>query len=204
MTTTSSFQKTASRILILGGALSAPIGLISLFYPPAVDESTWGYPFPPGILVYISIALVIVHLLKGYGFIGLTRLEGASRLTRWSLIVAVFGFVVLAICEGISATLGGMAIDSQAATRLNNGYGIGSMLVAIPSMVGGIGIIRRRLLDGFDRWSVFLSGAFMIFVMTPALIMGRDWPAFLALTVWSLFYIWIGRALGRRSTRAKS
>jgi len=193
----SSFQRTASRMLILTGVVSAAIGLFTLAYPPAVDSNTWGYPFHPVTHVVVSIVLVITHLLKAYGFVGLSRLNGATRVTRWSLFVAVLGFVVVAVCEGISATLVGVPMDSPAAVNLNNGYGVGSMLLAIPSMIGGIAIIRRRLLDGFGRWSVFLSGAFMVFVVTPVLFMGRDWPAYLALTGWSLFYIWIGLALAR-------
>ena len=45
--------------------------------------------------------------------------------------------------------------------------------------------------------SVLLSGAFMIFVVTPALFTGRGPLSYLALTAWSLFFIWIGSALGR-------
>jgi len=135
--------------------------------------------------------------MKAYGFVGLSRLDGANRVTLWSLIIAAFGFVVVAVCEGISATLANVPIDSPVAVNLNNGYGAGSMLLAIPSMIAGIGIIRGRLLD-FGRWSVLLSGAFMVFVVTPALFAGRAWPAYLALTGWSLFYIWIGVSLGRK------
>jgi Ca2+/H+ antiporter len=194
---TKDFQQSASRILILAGIVSTAVGLFTLFYPPSGDSTAWGYPFPPGTHVVVSIVLVITHLLKAYGFVGLSRLDGAAQVTRWSLIVAILGFVVVAVCEGISAKLVGVPIDSPAAVNLNNGYGVGSMLLAIPSMIGGIAIIRRRLLDGFGRWSVFLSGAFMVFVVTPALFTGRAWPAYLALTGWSLFYIWIGTALGR-------
>lgn len=146
----SSFQKSASRVLILSGVVAVPVGLLTLIYPPSIDNTVWGYPFHHGTHVVVSIFLVIAHLLKAYGFIGLSRLNGA-----------------------------------------------GSMLLAIPSMIGGITIIRRRLLDGFGRWSVFLSGAFMVFVVTPLLFMGRAWPAYLALIGWSLFYIWIGLAMGR-------
>lgn len=195
----SSFQRTAGRILILAGVVSVPIGLLNLVYPPAIDSTVWGYPYHSGTHVVVSIMLVIAHLLKAYGFVGLSRLNGATQLVRWSLMFAALGFVVVAVCEGISATLYGVPMDTPAAVNLNNGYGAGSMLLAIPSMVGGIVIIRRRLLGGSGRWSVFLSGAFMVFVVTPALFMGRDWPAYLALTLWSLFYIWIGVALGRTS-----
>ena len=193
----SSFLHSASRMLILTGVLSVPIGLFTLAYPPSGDSNSWGYPFPLGTHVVVSILLVISHLLKAYGFVGLSRLNGTTRVIRWSLWVAVFGFVVVAVCEGISAKLYGVPMDSPAAVNLNNGYGAGSMLLAIPSMIGGIAIIRRRLLNGFGRWSVFLSGAFMVLVVTPALFVGRAWPAYLALTGWSLFYIWIGVALGR-------
>ncbi len=195
--TESSFLQSASRILILAGILSVPIGLITLAYPPSVDSTVWGYPFHHVTHVIISIALVIAHLLKAYGFVGLSRLNGANRITHWSLMIAALGFVVVAICEGISAALFGVPIDSPAAINLNNGYGAGSMLLAIPSMIGGVGIIRGRLLNGFGRWSVFLSGAFMVFVVTPALFLGRAWPAYLALTAWSIFYLWIGMALSR-------
>ena len=187
-----SFQRTASRILVLSGVLSTPIGLFTLVYPPSIPNDLWGHPFNSFTHVVVSILLVVLHLMKAYGFAGLSRLEGAGLITRWSLMIAVIGFVVVAVCEGISATLVGVPIDSPAAVNLNNAYGVGSMLLAVPSIIGGIGIIKRRLLEGFGRWSVFLSGAFMVFVVTPALIMGRDWPAYLALTVWSIFYIWIG------------
>ncbi|MEJ2595585.1 MAG: hypothetical protein P8100_10790 [bacterium] len=194
---TQDFQLSASRILILAGVVSIPIGLLNLVYPPSIDSNLWGYPYHPGTHVVVSILLVIVHLLKGYGFIGLSRLDGATRVVRWSVMVAILGFVVLAACEGISATMYGVPFDSPAAVKLNNGYGVGSMLMAIPSMIAGVVIIHKRLLVSSGRWSVFLSGAFMVFVVTPVLFMGRDWPAYLALTLWSLFYIWIGMALGR-------
>jgi len=197
MSAQSSFLRTASRTLVLAGVLSIAVGLLTLAYPPAVDSAAWGYPFDAGALVAVSIVLVIAHLLKAHGFVGLSRLEGAGPVTRWSMLVAALGFVILAICEGISAFLAGVPIDSPQAVDLNNGYGVGSMLEAVASVVGGTVIVRGKLLNGFDRWSVLLSGAFMIFVVTPALFTGRGPLAYLALTAWSLFFIWIGRALGR-------
>jgi hypothetical protein len=104
--------------------------------------------------VVVSIVLVIAHLLKAHGFVGLSRLDGGGPVVRWSML-------------------------------------------AVASMVGGTVIVRRNLLEGFGRWSVLLSGAFMIFVVTPALFTGRGPLAYLALTGWSLFLIWIGRALAR-------
>lgn len=192
-----SFRRAASRSLVLTGVVSTAVGLFTLAYPPAVDDTVWGYPFDRGTHVAVSIVLVIAHLLKAHGFVGLSRLDGAGRVTRWSMLAAALGFVIVAICEGVSASLVGVPMSSPEAAALNNGYGAGSMLQAVASMVGGTVIVRRRLLEGFGRWSVLLSGAFMIFVVIPALFTGRGPPAYLALTGWSLFFIWIGRALGR-------
>jgi hypothetical protein len=184
-------------MLVVAGVVSVPVGLLTLVYPPAVANTVWGYPFNEPTHVAVSIVLVVVHLLKAYGFVGLSRLDGAGRVVRWSMLAAALGFVVVAICEGVSASLIGVPITSPAAINLNNGYGAGSMLLAVASMIGGTVIVRRKLLEGFGRWSVLLSGAFMIFVVTPALFTGRGPLAYLALTGWSLFFIWIGRALGR-------
>ncbi len=191
------FRRNAGRMLILAGVISAPIGLLTWFYPPATDITMWGYPFSGVSVVVVSILLAITHLLKAYGFVGLSCLNGVGGVTKWSMLVASLGFIIVAICELLTAYLAGIPIDSPAAVNLNNGYGAGSMTLAIASVVGGIAIIRRRLLPGFGRWSVMLSGAFMIFVVTPALFTGRGPIAYLALTVWSLFYIWIGLTMVR-------
>ena len=197
MSPQSSFRRAASRTLGLGGVVSIPVGLFTVVYPPAVEKTVWGYPFDGGTLVAVSVVLVGAHLLKAHGFVGLSRLDGAGRVTRWSMLAAALGFVIVAICEGVSASLGGVPTDSTEAVILNNGYGAGSMLLAVASMVGGTVIVRKKLLEGFGRWSVLLSGAFMIFVVTPALFTGRGPLSYLALTGWSLFFVWIGRALGR-------
>lgn len=193
----SSFHRTASRALVLSAIFAVPTGLLTFLYPPAVEPTIWGYPFDAGVLAAVSGALVLAHLLKAVGFVGLSGLDGAGAITRGSMLVAALGFVVLAACEAISATLAGVPVDAPAAIDLNNGYGAGSMMEALPSILGGIFIARRKLLPGFARWSVLLSGVFMVFVVTPALLMGRGAAAYLALTVWSLFYVWIGRSLGR-------
>lgn len=187
----------ASRTLIASAVFAVPVGLFTWVYPPAVDETVWGYPFDKGPVVAVSAVLVVAHLLKTHGFLGLSRLRGGGPVVQWSMILAALGFAIVALCEVFSAVLWGVPIDSPEAVNLNNGYGAGSMLLAIPSMVGGAVIVRRKLLPGFGRWSVFLSGAFMVFVVTPALIMGRGPAAYLTLTGWSLFYVWIGRVLAR-------
>lgn len=184
-------------MLVLSAVLAMPAGLLPLVYPPAIPETLWGHPFDQGTAIVISVLLVVVHLLKAYGFIGLSRLDGAGALVRGSMLVASVGFVILAVCEALSATIFGVPLTAPEAVNLNNGYGAGSMIEALASMVGGVVIARKRLLEGSGRWSVFASGAFMVFVVTPALFTGRTAIAFVALTAWSLFYVWIGRAMLR-------
>lgn len=192
---------TGSQSLLLAGVLSAAVGLTTLVYPPAVEPTVWTYPFPPSVHVVVAVVLVACHGLKAYGFVvGLSRLGGP--LVRGSMWVAAVGFVVVAACEGLSATMSGVAVDDPAAVQLDNGYGAGSMLFALSSIVGGAVIARDRLLPGPGRWSVLLSGAFMLFVVTPALIAGRGPLAYLALLVWSLFYVWVGLALRQTEQQA--
>jgi hypothetical protein len=195
MSPRASLLRAGSRSLVLSGLVATPVGLLTLLYPPAVDETLWGHPFDRNTHVAVSIVLVLVHLLKAHGFVALSRVPGAGRVTQVAMLVAALGFVIVASCEGISASLFGVPITSTEAINLNDGYGAGSMIFAVASMVGGTTIIRKQLLAGSGRWSVLLSGAFMIFVVTPALLAGRGPAAYLALTGWSLFYIWIGRAL---------
>lgn len=194
--------RAGSRTLVLAGVVTTPIGLFNFVFPPAVDPDVWGYPFDPVTQVAVSLVLVFGHLLKAHGFaVGLSRLDGGGPVVRWSIRAAALGFVIVAACEGVSAWIVGTPLDAPAVIHLNNGYGAGSMLFAVASMVGGTVIARKRLLDGFGRWSVLLSGAFMIFVVTPALMMGRAPPAYLTLAAWSLFYIWIGRAMWQTASR---
>jgi hypothetical protein len=91
---------------------------------------------------------MVAHLLKAHGFVGLSRLDGAERVTRWSMLAVALGFVVVAICEGVSASLAGVPTSSPEAVDLDNGYGAGSMLLAVASMVGGTIIVRKKLLVG--------------------------------------------------------
>ena len=198
-----SFRRAASRSLVLAGVVSIPIGLLDTVFPPAIEDTVWGYPHDHGTHVVVAVVLVIAHLLKVPGFVALSRLEGAGRVTRWSMLAAALGFFGVALCEGISASMYGVPLTAPEVVNLNDGYGATSMLGAIPSMIGGTVIVRQRLLDGAGRWSVLLSGAFMVFVVTPALFTGRGLIAYLALTGWSLFFIWIGRALGRTRQNPK-
>ena len=194
--------RAGSRTLVLAGVVTTPVGLFTFVFPPAVEPDVWGYPFDPVTTVAVSVVLVFGHLLKAHGFaVGLARLDGGGPVVRWSMWAAALGFTIVAGCEAVSAWIVGTPMDAPAAVNLNNGYGVGSMLLAVASMVGGTIIVRRRLLDGFGRWSVLLSGAFMIFVVTPALMMGRAPPAYLTLSAWSLFFIWIGRAMARTGRR---
>ncbi|MFP3901016.1 MAG: hypothetical protein ACLFXM_09170 [Acidimicrobiia bacterium] len=192
---------TPARSLVASGVLSVPVGLLTFAYPPAIADTLWGHPFPQGLHVGVAVVLLVAHALTAHGFVGLARLPG-GRVVTVSMLAAALGFLVVAACEGISATMWGTSTEATAAVNLENGYGVGSMLLAVASVVGGIVIIRRNLLPGVGRWSVLLSGLFMIFVVTPALFAGRGDAAYLALTGWSLFFIWIGIALGRRETES--
>lgn len=92
---------------------------------------------------------------------------------------------------------GGGRLRSTSGYTETDEHSVTPLSFGVASMVGGTVIVRRKLLEGVGRWWVLLSGAFMVFVVTPALITGRGPAAYLALTGWSLIFVWIVLALGR-------
>jgi hypothetical protein len=72
MSPPSSLRRAGSRAFVVAGVVSVPVGLLTMVYPPALDETLWGHPFDRGTAVVVSIVLVVAHLLKVPGFVALS------------------------------------------------------------------------------------------------------------------------------------
>ena len=96
------------------------VGLLTLVYPPAVDRTVWGCPFDRGTQMAVAAVLVIDHLLQAHGFVGRSRLDGAG-VVRWSMLAAALVVVVVASCEGVSASTWRAPMIFTAAVELNYG-----------------------------------------------------------------------------------
>lgn len=194
-------QVSPSSALIASGVLGSAVAVGTLaFLGSSVPEDVWNHPVPGSVHVAFATLLVVVHLLSAHGFWGLSRVDGATRVVRVAALVGAASQVLLSACEAASGTLVGVAMTSGAATAVGSAFGVVSMVYAVATLIGGVALARRRLLPGAN-WSVAASGAILLFLVTPANITGATVLRMVALTLWSLVFVWMGRGL---ATAARS
>jgi hypothetical protein len=188
---------TPSRSLVLSGCLGAALALVSLpFAASDVSEDVWNYPLPGGIHVAVSALLVIDHLLSAYGVRAIAGLGGLPTYGRRWLMAAAGGLVLLAACEGFSAFLVDEPTDGTRAEIAATCFGVATLVIAVPAVVGGLSVGRHRLLPS-AAWSVAASGAFLLLGVTPANIAESMVVRTVALAIWSLGFVWMGAGLAR-------
>ncbi|MFY9915019.1 MAG: hypothetical protein WAK18_10155 [Nocardioidaceae bacterium] len=179
------------------GALGVAVAAFTLAYPAAVPSTQWSYPFPPTVQVVISVVLAAAHLLTLAGFVGVwyARPFGQSRLAPAGLWVAVMGYFGLAIAEILSGAIGDQETTSSAATAVGTVFGIASLLTALGSIVAGTAIARTAVWRGMGRWMVLASGVVMVVLVTPANIANSELLRMIALSLWSLTFLPLGRTI---------
>ncbi|MET0931496.1 MAG: hypothetical protein ABWX74_18390, partial [Aeromicrobium sp.] len=155
-----------------------------------------------GVFWAVSIVLVLTHLLTAVGFLGVLaadphRGQRAARITLW---IAVVGFVLLGVAELLSATIGREDVESSAAGSVGTVFGIASLMTALGGVVAGVVIVRTHAWTGLGAWMVLASGVTMLVLVTPANISGDTVPRTLALVVWSLTFIPLGRTIARSAS----
>lgn len=194
-----------SASLVLSGWLGVVLALVSLpFLSSGVSSDVWNYPLPGGVHVLVSVLLVLDHLLTGHGFIGLAELQGLGNWARNSLRVSAVGFILLAGCEAVSGALVGSDVEGSPAVRLGYAFGMVSLLIAVPTALAGIAVLRGRLLTGSASISLLASGLILLVGVTAANITGDPIARAVALALWSFTFVWAGRALATHARAATS
>jgi hypothetical protein len=185
------------------GVLGILIGVITIAWPHDVPSDQWSYPFSTGMQWVISIVLVVTHLLTAVGFLGVLEADPhqGRRGAAVTLRIAIVGFVLLAVAEFLSGAIGGRAIDSTAAAWVSTLFGISSLMTALGGIWAGVVIVRSKVWTGLGAWMVLASGMAMILLVTPGNISGDIVVRTVALTIWSLTFVPLGRtiAASRRS-----
>ena len=173
------------------------VAVCTLAYPAAVPSTQWSYPFSTDAQWVVSVVLAAAHLLTLAGFIGVVnaRPYGQSKVAAAGLWVAIAGYLGLAIAEILSGAIGDQATSSSAASTLGTVFGIASILTAVGSILAGTVIVRFAAWNGLGRWMVLASGVIMVVLVTPANIANSELLRMIALSVWSLTFIPLGRTL---------
>jgi len=197
--TTSTIRRPILGVLVVVVAVLAAIfSLALLVIPPAVSTDTWSYPLAAVPYAAGQLFIGIHHLVLAAGLYAAWRsgLAGTSRLATIGGISSSVTMALFAVIEFVS----GAAANEVGATAfvglLGALYGAGSILLAITSIVFGVAILRAHTWSGLSRFTVLVTGIFLIVPLIPAqfdpLFLGR-----IALAVWSLLYIGLGIGLRR-------
>ena len=197
MSSGSNKRRTLGRMAVASGLIGALVGILALAYPPAVNDQTWSYPFPFGVAAVVSVVLAGAHALTGAGYQGvrLADTHGGSRVADVALRVAIVGFVLLAAAELASGVIGRQSDESAAAGVVGGLFGVASLLVGFGSIVAGVTSARSGASEPAAWWSLVAAGVILLLVVTPAQIADSFEVATIALTIWSLAFIPLGRAV---------
>lgn len=188
---------------LASGVLGAVVAVVSLAYPPDVPDSQWSYPYPVGVFWVVGVVLALIHVLTLAGFVGV-QLADPHRHARAAVLglwVAIAGYALLVVAEMLSAGIGGQQTTSSAAATVGGVFGVASLLTAVGSLIAGVVIARAGVWTGLGRWMVLASGVIMVLLVTPANITGSEVFRMVALTLWSLSFIPLGRAIASAAPR---
>jgi hypothetical protein len=183
---------------VASGLIGVAICIVNLSYPAAVPKDRWSYPFDATAQWAVSSVLSTTHLLAIVGFVGvlIAAPYGRSSAARAGVWAAIFGSAGLVVCELLSGSVGTRNNNSSFANSVSGAFGVASLLTAAGSIVAGAVIVRRLGLH--SAWSTLLwSGVVLVVLVTPASISGNLVFEMVALTLWSLLYVPLGRALIR-------
>lgn len=198
----------SARLCLWGGLIGAAQAVVLLLLPPAVGPDRFSHPFDATGHVVAQLTFAAQHLLLVAGLVALLRVAGpVSRTTRAALAAAVAGMVLLAVLEVVAAAAAGAAATDPLAVLVGSLYGIPTLLLGVGLAVGGVGIVRAGLWDGWRRWVPFAAGAYVFVALLPGLF-GPFWLGRVVIGGWMLLFAALGAALltpvaGRRTTPAR-
>jgi hypothetical protein len=191
-----------ARLLVSGGILGAAVAVLDMLIPPAVGPERWSYPHTATGFVLTEIAIVIAHILTALGILALTDQVGSSRAGLIGVRVAAAGLWLLAVCEVAAAAIAGVLANSVQAQLVGASFGVTSLVYAIGAVVGGIALVRLRAGQPWARWSLLVSGVFVVAVVDPATLAGGPTVRYLALALWSLMFCWMAPLVALRHRAA--
>jgi hypothetical protein len=185
-------------VVIVFSLLAAAFAIVQLVMPPAVGADIWSYPSDPSAFVVGQVFIGIHHLVLALGLFAAWRigLAGRSMLAAVGGISAALAMALFGVVEFVSGAAANESVTSDFATLLSSLYGVGSIVLAVASIIFGIAILRAHAWTGVTRLTLLVTGIFLIVPLIPAQF-GPLWVRYLALAIWSLLYIGLGLGLRR-------
>jgi len=185
-------------LVIVFAVLAAVFALVIAVIPPAVSPDVWSYPTTALPFTLGQILIGIHHLVMAAGLFAAWRigLAGRSRLAAVGAVSATAAMVLFAILEVGSSVIADSRLGSDAAATVGGLYGGLTIVLAAASIVYGVAIVRARQWTGITRFTVLVTGIYLVLPLIPAQF-GPFLLRSIALIIWSLLYIGLGLGLRR-------
>lgn len=187
--------------MTVAALLGAASGAALIAWPPEVTPAMFSYPLGDASHLVFQAFFAVQQVGLLLGLLALTRLvsPGSTRPTRYGLVTAGVGMVLLVVMEVVELVVVAaieVRTDSGAAAVIGTFFGVASVLIGAGLVVAGAGLARRRAFPGWARWIVLACGVWVFVPMTPALggpmVVGR-----LVIAGWMLLFAALGVALTR-------
>jgi hypothetical protein len=188
----------AARFLVIGGVLGAAIAVLTMVLPAAVGPDRWSYPLSPAGFVLRESTAVVSHILTALGILAVADVVASSRAGLAGVRIAAGALWLFAACEVAAAVIAGSLSDSVEAQLVGGLFGVASLGYAVGAAIGGIAIIRSQTGEPWARWSLLVSGVFVMGVVTPATLASNLPLRYTALALWSLMFCWMAPLAGNR------
>jgi hypothetical protein len=176
------------------GVVQAATLFVALLLADPAGATHFSHPFDPAGFTAAEVIFAAQHVALVIGILALAVVVRASRTARWGLLGAAVGLALLAVMELVAITAAGAGADDPQAQLVSSLYGIPTVITGVALLVGGIAIARSRVMIGWRRWIVLITGAFVFVGLIPAL-MGSDLAGRVGIGVWMLLFVACGQAV---------
>lgn len=186
-------------VVIVVTVLAAAYAIAVALVPPAVGPEQWSYPlaFAPNLAGQVGIGIHHVVLAAGFLVVLRSGLAGSSRLGTAGGVSAALLMALFGVLEVVSGLAGNEPVDGGVASTLGSVYGVFTIALAAASIVFGIAILRARVWTGPTRFTLLVSGIYLVVPLIPAQFAPLPLRA-AALAIWCLLYVGLGLGLVTR------
>ncbi len=189
----------AGRWCFVAGLVGVAQGAVVLAWPDQVGDGRYSFPFTATWYVIAQATFFGQHLPLAVAvgaLAGLPAVRG-RRTARRALLAATVGLGLLALMELIAMSAATTANDSTLGTTISSLYGIPVLTTGVGLLVGGIVVLRRRILGRRLSWTLVVLGAFVFVVLGPVLGTDSFVASRLAIMAWMLVFAVLGALMAR-------
>jgi hypothetical protein len=186
----------AGTIGFWAGLVGVAGGLFLIFYPAAVDDGRFSYPFTATGFTIAQVVFCLQHLglvvvLAALWTSGAAGRSGLGRIGVGGSVLAMLG---LAILELVAISAKDSPYPSARTDTIETWYGVVSTLIGLFTVLAGIAVLRAKRWSGRQRYLPLALGIYVFVPLTPG-IFGPFVVARLVIAGWMALFAALGWAL---------